>query len=84
MSLLTTRQAAGHLGVSPETILRRVRAGELVAYRIATNALRFRPDDLEAYLAARREGSAPNMREAGFPASEPLADANVNGKPTAA
>jgi hypothetical protein len=45
--------------------LRRVRAGELVAYRIASNALRFRPDDLEAYLAVRREGAHTSFGDDG-------------------
>lgn len=49
--LLTTREVAALLALSPETILRRVRAGELPAYRIASNSLRFREDDVEAFLA---------------------------------
>ena len=48
--LLTTRQVAERLALSPETILRHVRAGELPAIRIATNALRFREDEIEAFL----------------------------------
>jgi excisionase family DNA binding protein len=48
--LLTTRQVAERLALSPETILRRVRAGELPAFRIASNALRFDPDAIEAFL----------------------------------
>jgi len=49
-ALLTTRQVAERLNLSPETILRRVRAGELPAFRIASNALRFDPDAIEAFL----------------------------------
>ena len=48
--LLTTREVADRLALSPETILRRVRAGELPAFRIASNALRFDPDAIDAYL----------------------------------
>jgi excisionase family DNA binding protein len=48
--LLTTRQVAERLALSPETILRRVRAGELPAYRIASNALRFDEAAIDAYL----------------------------------
>jgi excisionase family DNA binding protein len=48
--LLTTREVAERLALSPETILRRVRAGELPAYRIASNALRFSEEEIEAYL----------------------------------
>ena len=53
--LLTTRDVAAHLGLSPETILRRFRAGELPGYRLASNVLRFRADDVDAYLEARRD-----------------------------
>ena len=49
-ALLTTRQVAERLALSPETILRRVRAGELPAYRIASNALRFEEAAIDAYL----------------------------------
>jgi excisionase family DNA binding protein len=41
---------AERLALSPETVLRRVRAGELPAYRIASNALRFDADEIEAFL----------------------------------
>jgi excisionase family DNA binding protein len=41
---------AERLALSPETVLRRVRAGELPAFRIASNALRFREDEIEAFL----------------------------------
>ncbi len=53
--LLTTRQVAELLAVSPATVLRRWRAGELPGYRLARNVLRFDPDELAAWLEARRE-----------------------------
>ncbi len=53
--LLTTRQVAEFLAVSPETILRRVRAGEISAVRIATNALRFREEDITEFLELRTD-----------------------------
>jgi excisionase family DNA binding protein len=46
--LLTTRQVADFLGVSAETILRRLRARELPGYRLASNVLRFRESEIEA------------------------------------
>ena len=52
--LLTTREVAGFLGLSPETVLRRYRAGELPGYRLASNVLRFRESDVEAFLEAKR------------------------------
>ena len=53
--LLTTREVAALLGLSPATVLRRWRAGELPGYRIASNVLRFRADELDAWLEARHE-----------------------------
>jgi len=52
--ILTTRQVADFLGVSPETVLRRVRVGELPAFRIATNALRFDADEVPNPRRTRR------------------------------
>jgi excisionase family DNA binding protein len=52
--LLTTREVAVWLGVSPETVLRRWRAGELPGYRLASNVLRFDEADVLAYLRDRR------------------------------
>lgn len=54
--LLTTRQVAEWLGCSPETVLRRYRAGEIPGIRLGSNMLRFRERDLEAWL---EECSAP-------------------------
>jgi len=42
------------LGLSPATVLRRWRAGELPGYRLASNVLRFSESDLEHWLADRR------------------------------
>jgi excisionase family DNA binding protein len=54
--LLTTREVAAFLGVSPETVLRRWRAGELPGYRLASNVLRFRESEIEAWLEDQRAG----------------------------
>jgi excisionase family DNA binding protein len=48
--LLTTREVADILALSPETVLRRWRAGELPGYRLASNVLRFRESEIEAWL----------------------------------
>ena len=55
--LLTTREVATMLGLSPATVLRRWRAGELPGYRLGSNVLRFSADELEAWLEARRESA---------------------------
>ena len=55
--LLTTPQVAELLGVSPATVLRRWRAGELPGFRLASNCVCFDGDEIDAWLAARRRGS---------------------------
>ena len=52
--LLSTREVADLLGLSPASVLRRWRAGELPGYRLASNVLRLRADELELWLEARR------------------------------
>jgi excisionase family DNA binding protein len=49
--LLTAREVADVLGVSTETVLRWTRAGKLPAIRLPGGALRFREDDLDAWLS---------------------------------
>ena len=39
--LLTTREVAANLGLSPASVLRRWQAGELPGFRLASNVLRF-------------------------------------------
>jgi excisionase family DNA binding protein len=51
--LLTARQVAEALGVSTETVLRWTRRGELPAIRLPGGAIRFREDELDAWLMAR-------------------------------
>jgi len=48
--LLTTREVAALLGLSPATVLRRWRAGELPGYRLGPNVLRFSASELAAWL----------------------------------
>ena len=52
--LLTTREGAERLGLSPATILRRWRAGELPGFRIAANCLRFDEAEITEWLHAQR------------------------------
>jgi excisionase family DNA binding protein len=52
-ALLTAREVADLLGVSPETILRWTRRGELAAIRLPGGALRYREDDLHQWLDTR-------------------------------
>lgn len=52
--LLTAREVADRLAVSPETVLRWHRAGELPGFRLASNCLRFDEAELERWLAIRR------------------------------
>jgi excisionase family DNA binding protein len=64
--LLTARQVAELLGVSAETVLRWTRVGELRGYRLpgtARGRLRYRLDEVEAWLERRATTDAAN-REA--------------------
>jgi excisionase family DNA binding protein len=56
--LLTAREVADRLGLTPATVLRWARAGELPGFRLG-RALRFREADLEAWLEAHATGAAP-------------------------
>lgn len=72
--LLRTRDVAELLDVSCETVLRWHRSGKLPGgYRLASNVLRFRESELEAWLAAARE--APGWAEEVAPIHFPGPDA---------
>jgi excisionase family DNA binding protein len=62
--LLTAREVADLLGVSTETVLRYVRRGDLPAIRLPGGAIRFRADDLDAWVATRATTAAVDMRDA--------------------
>jgi excisionase family DNA binding protein len=48
--LLTTREVADRLALSPETVLRWTRAGRLPAIKLGSNAIRYREEAIEAFL----------------------------------
>jgi excisionase family DNA binding protein len=58
--LLTARSVADLIDVSPETILRWTRRGTLPAIRLPGGAIRYRPDELEIWLADR--ATSQNVR----------------------
>jgi excisionase family DNA binding protein len=49
--LLKTRDVARLLAVTPKTVLRWYEAGRLPGFRLSNRALRFRREDVEAFLA---------------------------------
>lgn len=53
MRLLTAREVAERLGVSPATVLRWTRQGVLPGFRLPSGALRYRESAIEAWLAER-------------------------------
>ena len=69
--LLTAREVGAVLGLSPASVLRRWRAGELPGYRIASNVLRFDPIDIDGYLAERRRGGRMEGTCHGPPGARP-------------
>jgi excisionase family DNA binding protein len=80
--LLSINEVARLLSVSRRTVYALIRRGDLAPIRVGER-LRFEQADVRAYLERNRE-TTPEMREAGFPASEPLADENVDEEPSAA
>jgi excisionase family DNA binding protein len=56
--LLTTREVAERLGVTPETVLVWVETRGLPALRLTSRAIRFDEDELEAWKAEHATGAA--------------------------
>jgi excisionase family DNA binding protein len=56
--LLTARAVAELLDVSAETVLRWTRRGELPAIRLPGGAIRYRGDELDAWLSLRATSPA--------------------------
>jgi excisionase family DNA binding protein len=52
--LLTINDVAHQLAISRDSVYRLVRSGSLIPSRVGER-LRFRPEDIEAYLERRRE-----------------------------
>jgi excisionase family DNA binding protein len=68
--LLTARELADYLGVSPETVLRWTRRGELPAIRLPGGMIRYREDALDGWLNRRvttscHDASHPGRRPCG-------------------
>jgi len=53
VNLMTARELADMLGLSPETVLRWVRQGRLPAIRLPGGAIRFREGEVDQWLAER-------------------------------
>lgn len=51
--LLTARDVAELLGVTPATVLRWTRQGALPAVRLPSGQIRYRPEELDAWLLRR-------------------------------
>jgi excisionase family DNA binding protein len=60
--LLTARTVADMVGVSPETVLRWTRRGELPAIRLPGRAIRIRSTSLEKWLESRELAPSPRHR----------------------
>ena len=55
--LMTARELGEYLGLSPATVLRRWRAGEIPGFTLASNVVRFDRNELDRWLASRRRGT---------------------------
>jgi excisionase family DNA binding protein len=54
LKFYTVNQVADALGVSPRTVRRRIKSGDLVAHHFGT-AVRIAESDLEAFIAVHRD-----------------------------
>jgi len=63
-NLITTREAAGRLGVSQSWIQKRIQSGELPATRITDRLLLINPSDL-AGLAKEKPGPKSRRKKTG-------------------
>jgi predicted DNA-binding transcriptional regulator AlpA len=52
-SLLTARQLGDYLGLSPSSVLRRWRAGEIPGFVLSSNVVRFDRAEIDRWLASR-------------------------------
>ena len=76
--LLTAREVAGRLSVSTESVLRWTRDGKLPAVYLSTRAIRYREDELDAWLSARATGRPTMSRTIeAVPAGATNADRNL-------
>ncbi|MGH3077240.1 MAG: helix-turn-helix domain-containing protein [Gaiellaceae bacterium] len=55
--LVTARDVAEQLGVTPKTVLRWTGRGLLPAIRLPSGALRYRPEDVDAWLHEHETGT---------------------------
>lgn len=54
--MITTRTVARRLGVHPETVLKWAREGKLPSFKLPSGAVRYDPDQLDAWLTERATG----------------------------
>ncbi len=60
--LLTARELADYLGLSPASVLRRWRAKEIPGFVLSSNVIRFDRAEIDHWLATRRRTSdTPNL-----------------------
>jgi predicted DNA-binding transcriptional regulator AlpA len=52
--LLTARELGDYLGLSPASVLRRWRAGEIPGFVLSANVVRFDRAEIDRWLASRR------------------------------
>jgi len=62
IEVMTVSEVAEYLRVNPQTVYRKAKSGQLPAVRIG-RAIRFRRVELDAWLAARTDGSGRQLSE---------------------
>jgi excisionase family DNA binding protein len=79
--LLTARTVADRLGLSAETVLRWARQGRLPAVYLSNRAIRFREDELTAWLEQRATPGRGDVTQP-VPDRRPLGTVVVSPNPT--
>jgi hypothetical protein len=71
--LWTTRRTADYLGIRPETLLKwdKDPSKPVRGFRISSNALRWDPDEIEAFVRGTREGPSERGEVSPAPGLDP-------------
>lgn len=75
--LWTAKRVADFLGIHPQTVYAKSRTGEVPSIRIG-RGLRFRPEDIRAYLAGRERGTSAEEPCQASSTGDPVLDAGLH------
>jgi excisionase family DNA binding protein len=80
--LVTARELAEQLGVSTGALLRWTRAGQVPAVKLPSGAVRYVPDEIDAWLGEHSTAGDATRGVSATPDATRQRDANVSGSAT--